>query len=78
MTSLVERSPIVVVLKNAVALHGVGRARFSAVPAIHDSKDAYDMIAEMRRIIASTPTSEEERVTQERVISFFHDHDIKE
>ena len=78
MTSLVERSPAMSILKNAVALHGVGRARFSAVPAIHDSKDAYEMIAEMRRIIASTPSSEEEQATQERVISFLHDHDIKE
>lgn len=78
MKSLVEKRVTRPILKSATALHGVGRARFSTIPSIHDSEDAYMMIDEMRRIVAMTPLSDHDKEVRLRIISFFKQHGIKE
>lgn len=78
MTILIARSKgsFVTSIKNADAVHGLGKERFSSVPAIATSSDAYAMQKAMWAIEDSDPADEEQAVLRLRVITFLDEHNL--
>ena len=65
-------------IKNAEAIHGLGRERFSAMPEIVDSPDAQAMCIVMWRICDGDLQDAYPEQTRLRVLSFLLAHDLKQ
>ena len=62
-------------IKNAVALHALGKERFYYVEDIANSSDAYAMREVMWKIVDAPPENNEQLAIRQEIIHFLDVHD---
>jgi hypothetical protein len=77
MLAVRSKGKIMHSIKNAEAVHGLGRERFSDIPEIVDSPDAQAMCIVMWRICDGDLKDDHPEQTRLRVLSFLLGHDLK-